>query len=229
MLPQLVPEVLQMLLIQTAFQISPGVLAGRGVTLEVDKIPRLISVLSMEEVVVARLRQRRERLVGRDMAADTAVMLIGAYHHGHGVPPDQAFDSPLDGPVAGVGNFFVHRDGVDIRRLQNVRSLNPIESGALGEAAEQVGDAVGPSLLYDAVQSFQPFAGLLCIGILAGYEFCCKHGFKIRVPFNLAIVVRLPTGRGLKQLYCYDNSAGRVIEFRRGSASSRLTFRFLPA
>ena len=151
MLAQFVAEVFQMLLVQTAFQIRARVLAGRGVTLEVDKIPRLIAVPCVEEMVVAHFGQRGERRVGGDMAADAAVVLVGAHHHGHGVPADQALDPPLDGPVAGVGNFFVHRNGVDVRSLQNVGSLNPVESGALGKAAEQVGDTLGPSLLDDAV------------------------------------------------------------------------------
>ncbi len=188
MLAQFVPEVLQMLLVQTAFQKRAGVYTGRGVALEVDKIAGLIAVTSVEEMVVADFGQRGERRVGGDMAADAAVVLIGAHHHGHGVPADQALDPPLDGPVARVGNFFVHRNGVDIRGLQDVRRLNPVESGALGKAVKQVGDAVRPSLLHDAVQSFQPFAGLLCVGILAGYEFCCKHGVKDRVTFNIALV-----------------------------------------
>ena len=188
MLTQFVPEVLQMLLVQAAFQIRAGVLAGRGMALEVDKIPRLIAVPAVEEMVVAHFGQRGERRVGGDMAADAAVVLVGAHHHGHGVPADQALDTPLDGPVAGVGNLFVHRNGVDIRRLQPARSLNPVESGAIGEAGEQVGGAFSPSLLHDAVQGFQPFAGFLCVRILAGYEFCCKHGFEFGVTFNIALV-----------------------------------------
>ena len=72
MLAQLVAEVFQVLLIQTAFQERAGVLAGRGVTLEVDKIARLIAVPAVEEMVVADFGQSGERRVGGDVAADAA-------------------------------------------------------------------------------------------------------------------------------------------------------------
>ena len=106
MLAQFVAEIFQMLLVQTAFQERAGVHARRGVALEVDEIARLIAVPRVEEMVVADFDQRRERRVGGDVAADAAVVLVGAHHHGHRVPADQALDAPLDGAVARVGDLF---------------------------------------------------------------------------------------------------------------------------
>src|SRR5581483_8119928 len=156
--------------------------------LEIHKIARLLAVPGMEEMVVAHLRQGRERCIGRNVAADTAIVFVGAYHHRHGVPPDQALNAPLDHPIAGIRDFLFHRNGIDIGSAQRGGRLDAIESGPVGETCQQVRGSFRPALLHDSVQSFQPFAGLLYVGILAGYEFSCKHGSNLGVTFTIALV-----------------------------------------
>jgi len=65
------------------------------------------------------------------IAANAGVVLVGAHHHGHRVPADEALDPPLNGPVAGIRDFFVHRNRVDIRSFQTIGSLDPVKGGAL--------------------------------------------------------------------------------------------------
>ncbi len=176
MLAQFVAEVLQVLVIQTAFQERSSVLAGRSMALEIHKIAGLIGVPCMEEMVVADLGQRGKRGIGRDVAADAGVVFIGSYHHGHSVPADQALDAPFHRAVARVRHFFIHRNGVDVGRFEPIGSLRAVESRAVDEAAEEVCRAIRSSLFNDAIERFKPLAGLLCVRILAGYEFSCKHG-----------------------------------------------------
>ena len=55
---QFVAEILQVLVVEAAFEIRARVHAGRGVALEVDEVARLIAVGSVEEVIEADLEQR---------------------------------------------------------------------------------------------------------------------------------------------------------------------------
>ena len=109
------------------------------------------------------------------MAADAGIVLVGAHHHGHGVPADQALDAPLHGAVAGVGHFFLDRNRVDVGCIQ-LWGVRAVKRRAVDEAAQQVGRAIRPSLFHHAVERFQPLTGFLGIRILAGYEFSFKHG-----------------------------------------------------
>ena len=177
MLAQLVAEVLQMLLGQTAFEKRSRVLAGRGMALEIDEVAGLIAVAAVEEMVVADFGQGGQRSVGGDVAADAGVVFVGAHHHGHRVPADQALDAPFQGAVARVGHFFVDRNGVDIGRFQPAWRVRAVEGRVVDQAAEQVRRAIRSTLFNDAVERFKPLAGFLCVRILAGYEFSCKHGF----------------------------------------------------
>ena len=56
---QFVTEVLEVLLVQTAFQIRSRIFARRGMALEVNEISRLVPMPRVEEVVVTHLGQRR--------------------------------------------------------------------------------------------------------------------------------------------------------------------------
>ena len=71
--------------------------------LEVDEVAGLIAVAAVEEVVVADFGQRGERCIGGNMAADAGIVLVGADHHGHGVPAIEALDAALDFAVARIG------------------------------------------------------------------------------------------------------------------------------
>ena len=61
MLAQFVPEILQMLLGEAAFQKRARIHAGRGVALEIDEVAGLIAVAGVKEVVVADFGQRGQR------------------------------------------------------------------------------------------------------------------------------------------------------------------------
>ena len=67
---QLVAEILQMLFGQAAFEEGARVNARRSVALEVDQVARLVADTAAEEVVEPDFGQRRQRGIGRDVAAD---------------------------------------------------------------------------------------------------------------------------------------------------------------
>src|SRR5664279_1817410 len=101
---QLLAKVRQLLLAQSAFKKRASVDARRGVSLKVNLIR------GAEEVVERHLVERSRRGVGRDVAADAWMVAIGADHHRHGVPADEALDPPFDLAVARVNRLSLGRD-----------------------------------------------------------------------------------------------------------------------
>ena len=63
--------------------------------------PSLSCVAAAEEVIEADLVERRRRREGRDVAADAVRLAVGAHHHRHRIPADEALDPPLDFLAAG--------------------------------------------------------------------------------------------------------------------------------
>ena len=106
---QFVAEILQMLFGQAAFEKSARIDAGRGMALEINQIAGLVAIAAVEEMVEPDFEQRRQRRIGRDVAADAVVVFVLVRHHGHGVPARQALDAALQRAVAGIGHFLIHR------------------------------------------------------------------------------------------------------------------------
>ena len=88
MIAQLMAEIFQMLFVQAAFEKRPAHKrpAKRGPGSTRNRPARLPPsgpwIRAAEEMVVADLEQRRQRRIGRQMAADVGVVLVGAHHHG---------------------------------------------------------------------------------------------------------------------------------------------------
>ena len=104
----LLPEAVQVLLGQPAFQEGAGVHAGGGVALEEDLVAAAGVVLAAEEVVEAHLVQRGRAGVGGDVPADADVRALGAVHHawprssasrrGSGARSPRRRGTPVPGP-----------------------------------------------------------------------------------------------------------------------------------
>ena len=100
-------EIAELVLAEPAFEESAGVDAGRGVALEVDEVARLVAVAAVKKMVEADFHQRRERGIGRNMAADAVVIFVLVGHHGHGVPAREALDAALERAVAWIGDLLL--------------------------------------------------------------------------------------------------------------------------
>ncbi len=110
------------------------------------------------------------------MAADIRVVLVGAHHHGDGVPAHQALDAPLDGAVARIGDFLLRRNGVHVRRVPAQGHLHAQVGGALHQPFEQVAGPVGPSFVDDFIEGLNPFGGFQRIEVVGGFYFDLEHG-----------------------------------------------------
>ena len=76
-------------------------------SLEVDLIATGRIVFAPEEVIKANFEESRRRGVGGDVPSDRTVFPVGADHHRHGIPPDEALDVPFDFPLARKGDLFL--------------------------------------------------------------------------------------------------------------------------
>src|SRR5689334_572165 len=89
---QLAAEVLQLLLRDASFQISPGIHSGRRVALEIHNVAVAIFRLRAEEMVESNLIERGGGGEGGDMAANAFLNFIRAHNHGQRIPAHQALD-----------------------------------------------------------------------------------------------------------------------------------------
>src|SRR5271166_4346783 len=121
-------------------------------TLEINEITRLVSVSGVKKVIEPDLEQRRERRVRRDVTADPRVLLILAMHHRHRIPASQALEAPLQLPIAGIRNFLLDWNGVDIRRVQLNRDFHSGSSSVLDQGLDQFTAAVRALVFNDLVE-----------------------------------------------------------------------------
>jgi len=81
--------------------------------LEIHMVARLAVGLAFEEVVEADFVQRRGTGIGREVAADTGV-LVGAHDHGGGVPTNEGANTAFDVFVARKERLSIWWDRVDV-------------------------------------------------------------------------------------------------------------------
>ena len=116
-LGEFLPEILQMLFVQPAFEIGARIHAGRGVALKINLVAGKILRAPAEKMILRHFVKRRRRRERRDVPADVRGG-IRLHHHRHRVPAHDALDAALDVAVAGIFRLLRRRDGVDVRRRQ---------------------------------------------------------------------------------------------------------------
>ena len=130
-------EVLQVALVQPAFQEGTRIDAGSGVALKIHEIAREFFRATAEEMVECDLVQCRARGVGGNMAAQPVVPSIGIHHHGHGVPADVALDAHFRFPIAGERRLLRGRDGVEVGCADGNRRRHARGPQSLGDPAQK--------------------------------------------------------------------------------------------
>ncbi len=172
---QLVPEVLQMPLVQAAFQVRPRIVTGRGMTLKVHQVSRLITVRGMEKMIQAYLDQSGQRRVRRNVPANSWVVLVGTNHHGQRIPANETLEAALQRTVTRIRNLLLGGNGIDVRRIDALRGHGTRFAGAISQAFEQVGGAVGAGFIYDLIQGLKPLRGFLRVQVFPNWCFRFQH------------------------------------------------------
>ena len=91
------------------------------------------------------------------MPAEGLVRRVGAYHHGHGVPPDNVAYPVFEFVAAGIGRLLIGRDGVDVRRVLGEGEPDALAAGVGLELGDQLAHSSGAGSLEYIVQRFEPF------------------------------------------------------------------------
>ena len=164
-LGQLLPEVLQLLFGEAAFEVGAGVDAGRGVALEVNLVAAAGGVAALEKVVLTHLVDTGRRREGGNVAAEGAVLEVGLDHHGHGVPADQTLDTPLQVAVARLGRLAFGGNSVDVGRVGGERQFDARADRLVLQLSEKVAGPVGAFGLKDRVERVEPLPRFKGIGI----------------------------------------------------------------
>ena len=144
--------------------------------LEVDEVAGLVAVAGVKEVIEAHFEQGGKRCICRDVAADTVIFLILAGDHGHGVPAGEAFDLAFQLAIAGVGNFVFDADGVDVRSIEFGGELDARAASVGGQFFKKEAAALRANIVYDLIESFQPFAGFNRVNIGRAFRNVLVHG-----------------------------------------------------
>src|SRR5437870_5596124 len=104
---------LQVMFVEPPLEERAGVVARRGVALEINQIAGLSLVASAEEMVEPDFVQGGARRVRGDMPAKARMFPIGVYHHRHRIPADQALDTAFEFAISRVCRLVFGRDRVD--------------------------------------------------------------------------------------------------------------------
>ena len=110
------------------------------------------------------------------MTADAVIMLVLPRHHGHGVPPDDALDAPLQRAIAGIGDFILGRNGVDVVGGEAERKINSGPFGTIGKLFQEKGSPVGSNFIQDLIQGLDPFRCFARIGVIHTFSELLVHG-----------------------------------------------------
>jgi len=100
------------------------------------------------------------------VATEVTRALVGAHHHGHGVPSNQRANAALHEQIARHARFLGHRDAVTEWRGYGIRQFGAIAAGSLGKPFKNVFGTVYAFVLDQRFQRIQPFTGFNGIIIL---------------------------------------------------------------
>ena len=164
----LLAEAVELLLGEPALQVRARVVARRGVALEVDEVAAVLVGRRVPEVVVADLVQGRQRLEGRDVAAELGGQLVRAHDHRHRVPANDRAQPPLE--RGSPGSFASRAGGIVFTYGVVMLAIGPLPASCArcDGAREDLAGAIGAVVLDDGIDGLEPLGGLDRIDVSSG-------------------------------------------------------------
>ena len=223
--PRLAPEAEQVLLAQAALQEGAGVDPRRGVALDHDQVAAVVVRRGVEEVVEADVVERGGGSEGRDVPAQALVVVVGAHHHRHRVPADDAADPPLQVSVARRRFLRPDRDRVQVGGGRLVRKVGAGAASLVDQGLEQEVGALRPLPVHDGLQGLQPLGRFRRVdvpGRLGGWVGVhLVFSLKLRPGHPGSAVSRHPRNGPQRRRPCLRRRAPRHDSIRPPASAAR--------
>ena len=154
----LLAEVHQLIVGETALEIGSGVDARRAVALEIDQVAAMRLVRGMPEMHEPGVIEGRCGLEAGDVAAKLGGFLVRLDDHRRGVPADVAADVLLELAVAWMGRLVLGRNGVDVSGVGGERQLRALAASGGDHRVQNVVDLGDALEGLDGIERVEPFA-----------------------------------------------------------------------
>jgi hypothetical protein len=131
-------------------------------------------------MVEAHLEEIGRRGIAGDMAAQFAMRLVGAHHHGQGIPAVDTGQARLQLQVAREGRFVGAGDGIQVGRIDAARQPQAQLIRMLQQAMQHIGGAFAAIGVQQRTQGVAPFGGFDGIAVDGGWQgghVCLRGGF----------------------------------------------------
>jgi hypothetical protein len=168
----LLPVVLQVLLVQPPFEEGARIDAGRAVRLEEHQVAPVLArsqpLAAMEEMVEAGLEQIGRAGIAGNVAAQFAIGLVGAHHHGQRVPAHDGGQPLFQGEIAREQRLRFGRHAVQIGRVEVGLPAQALLARQAREFLQHEARALRPLGGGQGQEGFAPFGSFLGIGVDIG-------------------------------------------------------------
>src|SRR5579862_9477699 len=161
--------------------------------LEEDQIAAEVVAGSAEEVIEADIVERGRRRKAGDVAAELRAHLVCAHDHRERVPANVMPKPPLQLAIAGKYRLTIRGNRIDVRRRDAERHVCARALRLIDEMRDQLPRTLVAFRFENAAHGFEPFAGLLWIGI------GCKDGHR-------APSLKAPSRISARWIHPFDSS-----------------------
>ena len=174
------PEVIQVLLAEAAFEKCACVNARRRMALEVHEIAAVLRRRCAPKVIEADLVERGRGRVARDVTAVLGADAVRMDDHRQGVPANVGLDAPLDRAVAGILRLLAYGNRVEVRRVRAIRQVRARAARVIDHAFEKEMRPFSAMDPEHGIDRLEPLLRLLRVEIVAAESdqrqwSCSRH------------------------------------------------------
>src|SRR6266851_4450429 len=145
--------------------------------LKIDGVAFELLGARAEEMIEAHFVERCRRSISGNVAADVVLDAVRAYHHGQGVPADEALDTALEFLVAGEKRFEARWNRVGVRSVRGKRKVNAVNGGMRAQAFENFRSDFRTTGFQNGIQRFKPFLNFYVFHAMRLGRYFVIHNF----------------------------------------------------
>src|SRR6266852_4337783 len=187
--------------------------------LKINRVTLELLSARPEKMVEAHFVKRCCRSICRNVAADVVFDAVRAYHHGQGVPADEALDAALQFLVAREKWFEPRRNGVGIRRVRSEWEIDAVDGGVSPQTFENLRSNFRTTGFQDGIERFKPFLNFYVFHAMRLGRYFVIHNFGRFLVFRFFRRFRGKRGQFMQTI--------KRIEYTAETLSARPGARFL--